>query len=107
MKVPPSRKWNAWLDLMPVGSPTLRVAGEVETPASNHVPKLTEASPQGFNPKILILDLDIVDTGGTGTPAFGYRDASFEKRAERDQYTHVEIRFHGSSVVLLEVSEVH
>ena len=107
MKVPPSRKWNAWLDLMPVGSPALRVAGQVETPASNHVPKLTEAEPQGFNPKFLILELDIVDTGDNGTQAFGYRDASFEKPAERDQYTHVEVRFHGSSVVLLEVSEAH
>lgn len=107
MNVPQSRKWNAWLDLMPMGPPTLHVTGEVETPASNHVPTLTEAEPQGINEKILILDLDIVDSGGIGTQAFGYRDASFEKRVERGQYTHVEVRFHGAFVVAVEVTETH
>lgn len=107
MKTPPSRKWSARIDLMPVNPPTLRVFGQVETSASNNLPKLTEAVPQGINEKMLILDLDIVNTGGNGTQAFGYRDTSFDKRVERGQYTHVEIRFHGSLVVLLEVTETH
>jgi len=107
MKTPPSRKWTARIDLMPVKPPTLHVLGEVETSAANHVPKLTEASPQGINEKILILDLDIVDTGGIGTQDFQYRDARFDKPVERAQYTHVEIRFHGSFVVVIEVTETH
>lgn len=107
MKVPPSRKWNARIDLMPVNPPTLYVFGQVETSASNYVPKLTEASPQGINEKILILDLDIVSTGGAGTQDVQYRDANFERRVERGQYTHVEIHFHGSFVVVIEVTETH
>lgn len=107
MKVPPSRKWNAWLDLMSMGSPTLHVTAEVETSASNHVPKLTEAEPQGINEKILILDLDIVDSGSPGTQVVGYRDVRFRKPAERNQYTHVEVRFRGAFVVVVDVKETH
>ncbi|SMH38382.1 hypothetical protein [Mesorhizobium australicum] len=107
MTVPKTRNWEAWIDLMP-GSPSkLIVTGQVETTAGNKVPRLTEAKPQGVNPKILILDLSIVKEGDVGTDDVSYRDARFTKPASRGQYTQVEIRFGTEHVTTIEVGETH
>jgi hypothetical protein len=107
MTVPKTRNWKAWIDLMP-GSPSkLTVTGQVETIAGNKVPRLMEAKPQGFNPKILILDLSIVKEGDDGTDDVAYRDARFTKHATKGQYTQVDIRFGTKQITIIEVGETH
>lgn len=59
-----SRRWHAWINRMPPGPPTLHVVGEVMLPASGSAATLIAKSPQGINPRILLLDL--VTTLGSG-----------------------------------------
>lgn len=102
-----NKEWKAWINLMPPPPFQLIVTGKVRTTAGNKVPHLAEASPQGINPKILILDLTIVQQGDVGTTDFEFRDARFEKPAEKGQYTQVAIRYGGEAVATIEVEEAH
>jgi hypothetical protein len=70
----------------------LTVTGEVETRRSNETPGLVEASPQGINPDILILDVTIA-TDGAGNDVMAWKEVvPFVKPISRRQYTHVTIR---------------
>jgi hypothetical protein len=60
------RKWEAWHDFMPGKTPTLYVTGVCTTPTPGYRIKLEVASPQGKNPKILLLRK--VVTPPTSTP---------------------------------------
>jgi hypothetical protein len=48
--------WRAWLDRQPPGPATLRVRGECEFPTAGFAVTLRRHAPQGFNPRILLLD---------------------------------------------------
>ncbi len=102
-----TKDWSAWINLMPGTEHKLIVVGKVETNASNLVPVLREAVPQGINPEILILDLTIEDNGSIGTPAVGFRSARFEKPAEKGQYESVVIRHEGEIIETIPVTEAH
>jgi len=102
-----TKDWSAWINLMPGSEHKLIVVGKVETNAANIVPVLREAVPQGFNPKILILDLTIENNGTIGAQVVGYRDARFEKPAEKGQYDTVVIRHEGSDIESIDVTEAH
>ena len=49
------RRWEAWHDFMPGKTPTLYVTGVCSTPTPGYRIKLEVATPQGKNPKILLL----------------------------------------------------
>lgn len=74
------------------GNRTLTVTGYVEVGASNEEPVLTEAVPQGINPKILILELGTTTTGSEGATVLTWKDAKFAKPVEEGEYTRVDIR---------------
>ncbi len=92
---------------MPGTKPTLIVVGQVETSAGNLQPRLEPATPQGFNPAILLLNLTIVDTGKPATEDIAFRDVRFETPASQGQFSHAEIHFEGESCVSMEVTEAH
>jgi len=48
--------WRAWLDRQPPGPATLHVQGECEFPTPGFTVTLRRHAPQGFNPRILLLD---------------------------------------------------
>lgn len=76
----------------------LVVSGEVEVSDTSKRPRLTEASPQGINNNILILDL-AVDSSGIGEQTMGWAKAEFTKAVStRGQYHEVSIR-NGSETV--------
>lgn len=108
MATPKTKDWDAWIDLMPgPKSPTLHVKGSVETTSGNQFPELSEAIPQGINPKILILVLGIKSTGNPGTDPVEYRPATFSKPAKKGQYSQVDIRWEGDIIESIPVKEVH
>jgi hypothetical protein len=53
----PFRNLEAILDTQPLGAPRLRVTGEYFLDMRSGGVSVAEASPQGFNPDILLLDL--------------------------------------------------
>jgi hypothetical protein len=102
--LPNTKNWKAWQDLQPPGPPTLHATGEVETTNSNQ-PHLSEANPQGTNPKILLLNLTIT-TAGTGLTVVEFKQVAFTKRISKDQYTSVEIFSDGEQVGTAKVETV-
>ncbi len=108
MAAPKNKDWYAWEDQMPPipPGPTLYVTGDVETPGSNIVPVLKPAVPQGTNPKILILDLTLVDTHMPGIPVVDFRPARYERDVEKGEFTQVEIRWETTSIELIAVQIV-
>ena len=96
-KVPNTRNWKAWENRQPPGPPKLLVTGEVETTSTNQTPHLAEASPQGINPEILLLDLTIT-ASGIGNDVMGWKEVRFEKQVSKGQYTSVDIHADGEGV---------
>lgn len=108
-KAPRNRNWSAWIDSQPPGPPRLHVTGEVEVSAGNKEPLLRERQPQGINPAILILDLEIHDTGGIGTQAFQFKTVRFHKPSVAPgSLSMIEIAWEGSTIVTIdEIKETH
>ena len=84
----------------------MRVSGKVKITNTNQKPRLAEASPQGINPTILLMDL-FIDTGGAGIePVEPWADATFEKQVTPHQYKLVEIRWEGQLLSSCVVQEI-
>ncbi len=101
MAAPNTRNWSAWENRQPPVDPAATpfiVTGEVETNNGAIVPELKPAVPQGINPKILILELSLRNTGGVGTTDINYRKARWETKVRQGQYISVEISWEGESV---------
>ncbi len=58
-----SKNWKAWHDTMPGSPPTLHVKGEVTCPTSGYSANLVPRVPQGINPAIYIMDLEVTPPG--------------------------------------------
>lgn len=87
-----SRNWEANETTDLVGSKhTLTVTGQVEVRRANDTPKLTEASPQGINGKILILKVSVESGQGVGAEVLTWKDVSFSKEISPRQYNQVTI----------------
>ena len=81
------------------GNRKLTVSGEVELSQSNEEPKLTEAVPQGINPRILILELS-ASSDGVGADVITCKPVRYEKSIGEGQYSQVDIR--GQATVAVE-----
>ena len=101
-----TRNWFAWENNMPPGPVRLQVTGEVETPSAHQVPRLTRADPQGINPRILILNLTVEETGKTGPEVVDFRRAYYEEECRPEQFTEVQINCEGSLVQMIKVDRI-
>lgn len=81
----------------------LVVNGEVQVTATNQTPKLKEQVPQGINPRILLLDLSIVSSGGISAPIVFYKSVHFTKPTSGHQYDEVDILFAGKIIQRIKV----
>ena len=109
MPIPNNRNWYAWEDRQPPNppGPTLHVTGEVETNNGSIVPVLKPSVPQGINPKILILELTLEDTGKPGTDDVSYRPVKFQRDVQEGQHTQVQILWEGDEIAMIDVEIVH
>lgn len=98
-----SREWNAWTVPTESGSVVLHVSGLVETTATNHMPEIPEASPQGVEPDILLLDLVIVPVGQNGEAKTTFRKAQFSKTTVQGRYGTVHVRSRGAIIAQIAV----
>jgi hypothetical protein len=100
-----SRDWSAIEAMDPAsGRRALTVTGEVETTAGNQTPRLAPTSPQGINPKDLILVLSIETSGDAGADVMGWRRVAYLQPVTHRQYTLVTIT--GESQASIKVEEV-
>jgi hypothetical protein len=81
----------------------LVVTGDVQVTATNQTPKLSVHVPQGFNPRIFLLDLKIVSSGGISAPLVYYKHVQFTKVTSGHQYDEVDILFNGKIIKRIKV----
>jgi len=81
----------------------LVVSGDVQVTATNLTPKLSVHVPQGFNPRIYLLDLEIVSSGGIGAPIVYYKHTQYTKVTSGHQYDEVDILFNGKIIKRIKV----
>ena len=92
--------FKAWIDKMPGGGPKLIVIGKVEVPTSGWSGKLERASPQGFNPDILILNVELTKPTGVTNPVVSQIDLRYEEAPPGRDYTQVTSRLGTDSVTV-------
>jgi hypothetical protein len=96
MPVPNSGNWKAVEEPnLEGGGYRVRVTGEVEAES----PSLHARTPQGLDPRILMLDLSKVDEGSD------YQEVEFRQPSEVHAYDHVDIFFLGQEVSRIEVEQ--
>jgi hypothetical protein len=81
----------------------IHVSGDVQVTATNRTPKLSYHTPQGINPRILLLDLRIVKTGAIGGHIVFYKSVQFTKATTGDQYDEVDILYRGKIIQRIKV----
>ena len=81
----------------------LVVSGDVQVTATNLTPKLTVHVPQGTNPRILMLDLTIVSSGGLGGQIVFYKSVHYKKVTSGNKYDEVDILFGGKIITRIKV----
>lgn len=99
-QLPPnhSQDWHAWVNAMPPGPQTLHVTGTVSVPEGNKVVKLVRAVPQGFNPRILMLDLQMHAASSRDTEV----KVHYSEVASVDRFDAVHIRFPNGGDVFID-----
>ena len=103
-------EWLAIEDRMPPGPPKLRVGGVLTAGSPNYKATLTKASPQGINPKILLLDLNVTKPGGFQPGIVVPLPVRYEEKVKEGQYTQVQIKADGELLTedeLIDVEVVH
>ncbi|MGD2132419.1 MAG: hypothetical protein PVI23_06460 [Maricaulaceae bacterium] len=105
-----TRDWRAWEDRMPPGPPSFHVTGAVMLPHGGYDVTLTPTTPQGFNPAILMLDLNVTERDGPHTPAVETRGARYDidpYDAGSPRYDEVNIFYEGEMIARVEVQTTY
>jgi len=103
---PNSKNWEAIeVSDLTGRSATLTVTGEVEIIGTGTTAKLTEHVPQGINPAILLLDLDIHSPGGIQGQIALYVPVKYQKKTSGRQYQEVDILYQGA--IIQHVKVIH
>ncbi|EJN12227.1 hypothetical protein PMI42_04358 [Bradyrhizobium sp. YR681] len=83
--------FKAWIDRAPGAPPRLVMVGDVRVPTNGWQARLTKRSPQGINPKILILDVDAERPAGTAQEEITTIPLRYEESPPQDEYGQVMI----------------
>jgi hypothetical protein len=98
--------WYAWLNKMPGGPVSFHVSGVVHLPTPGYEATLVPASPQGINPKELILDLKVTPRPGLWPQVITPVSLRHDEGTSSIEYTGVLVREPDGDAVHLEVETV-
>jgi hypothetical protein len=98
--------WYAWLNKMPPGPASFHVTGVVQLPTPGYEARLVPASPQGINPKELILDLKVTPLPGIWPQVFTPVSVRYDQSPAGVDYTGVLVREPDGDAVHLDVDIV-
>ena len=102
-----SRNWYAWLNLMPPRPNTFHVTGEVFVPNPGVNPVLTPRVPQGINPEILLMELQLLQQSGVWPQVFVWKQARYDLVRPFINYTLVQVFCQDKIIAKIKVEEVH
>jgi hypothetical protein len=74
-----TRDWYAWNNVMPPGPNQFHIVGEVEVPNPGVDVLLVPRTPQGINPRVLLLDLHLIQRPGLWPQIVVWKHASYKK----------------------------
>ena len=96
--------WYAWLDTMPPGPNHLHVVGDVLVSNPGVLAVLTMREPQGTNPKILILDLSLVQQPGMWPAVMSHAQSRFDRflPSGPSPYQSVEVYLGATKIVTID-----
>ncbi|MFK4724242.1 hypothetical protein ABIE89_005342 [Bradyrhizobium niftali] len=83
--------FKAWIDRAPGAPPKLIMIGDVRVPGNGWQARLTKRSPQGINPKILILDVKAQEPGDEAPEEITTIPLRYEESPPQDEYGQVMI----------------
>lgn len=98
--------FKAWIDRAPGAPPRLIMTGDVRVPGHGWRARLTRRSPQGINPKILILDLNAQRPGGEAADEITTIPLRYEESPPQDEYGQVMIATCKGEIVV-HIGRVH
>lgn len=99
--------WYAWIDKMPPGPASFHVTGVVHLPTPGYDVQLVAATPQGFNPKELILELLVTPRRGFWPQVITAVSVRYDDRTPAIEYDGVLVREPDGDGVHFEVEIVH
>ncbi len=101
-------EWKAWINKMPMSPRAIHVVGDVEVPNPGVEVLLTMRVPQGINPSILQLDLNLVQKPGIWPQVLACVQGRFDRVfvPKEADYTAVEIFSGGVRVLLIDPVEI-
>jgi hypothetical protein len=101
-----TRDWYAWLNEMPPKPNDFHVIGEVLVPNPGVDVELVPHSPQGINPRILILDLLLIQRPGIWPQVLTWKPARYDKVVQDDPYDEVTVLYQGNTIAQIPVDHV-
>jgi len=96
--------FKAWIDMQPPGPHKLIVVGNIDVPTSGWSATLRRAEPQGSNPNIIILELDLIKPTGNVLQVVSKVTARFEESPPAHPYTEATIRQNGLQLFTIQVT---
>ena len=99
--------WYAWTNRMPGGPGSFHVSGVVHLPTPGYAAHLERATPQGINPRELILDLKVTPRPGIWPQVITPASLRLDEETPAVDYTGVLIREPDGDAVHLDVETVH
>ncbi len=103
-----TRDWYAWNDRMPPRPDRFHINGEVLVPNPGVDVLLVPREPQGINPKILLLDLLLVQKPGVWPAVLVWKPARYDKAlvTPGSGYTEADVFCEQEMIVRVPVDEV-
>ena len=95
--------WKAFIELSAEQKPLLRVEGIMTAPTPGHYAIIKPAEPQGFNPRILILNITHKQLPGMWTQALTDIPVCFHAPLEMDQFDQVTVLAAGGAGKTLDI----
>jgi hypothetical protein len=103
---PLAAEWSAWVNRMPPGPASLHVHGKLTMPHPGFELRLAPRVPQGFNPKILMMDLEVRELDGMWAQVLTEMEVSYVEDPYRvGGYTQVHIFYPNGDSVLIDLIE--
>jgi hypothetical protein len=95
-----TQSWYAWLDLTPPKPDEFHVVGDIFVSNPGIQASLHKKNPQGINPKILLLDLLLIQQPGMWPQVMTWVHARYDRvlPPSSPQYESVEIFLDGKSI---------
>ena len=102
-----TRDWISWINLQPPGPFDFHVHGEVYVPNPGVEPILSPKTPPGINPRILDLDLFLIQKPGIWPQMLVWKAAEYHKFLHNNRFDWVNIYCDGDLIATIEVEEFY